>query len=206
MNEKQTVCRAGRLTVRILVLLLSVLMMLTAVSCSRKSGGSGTGGGVNKPGRPAESGPPPAGTLHYEVGNLSLWLPAGFKPFTSGQKANAGAFTDGNAYYYVRKCLPADTGTSETYFARLTASEYGDLLLYGTEDYEEYAGHNTRSAGFFFTHEGETAETTKVFCQYYVKDKANACFWLVECQCTAEYSEQYVSLFSELDQYFVLIK
>lgn len=179
----------------ILCLCLCTLMLLLAGCAEEKT---------SDPSIPEGVGTLPENTNGFIIGNLSIILPREFKQFDPGNDKWNAAFNDGYAQFYVRKCLPEDTGTSPSYFDRLTASEYGDLLLYGTYDYDEYKAHNKDSAGFFYFIPGETAETTVCVCDYVIKDKKTGCFWLVECRFTYEYAERYVALFETWDEYFVL--
>lgn len=176
---------------------LLVSLLLGFALCNQKSDGKEEIETVN----------PPAGANKYVYEDrLTVYLPEEFKPFATGDKKALAAFNNGKAQFYIKKCLPADTGTSESYFDDLTASAYGELVLHGTENYDMYAGHNKNSAGFLYKHEGDTPETTYCYCNYYIKDSQSGCFWLVECRFTAEYADEYTTLFQKWDQYFVLCK
>lgn len=169
------------------VICLVLICVLSAAGCAHKPHTL-----VYVPGttaaetRTIETIPVPDSFVGYTAENFVINVPDSFMRFTSGDQKNLIALTDERAQVYVRKCVPADTGTDASYFETLDAAEYCELYcdLNGFGDTEPLPTYQKRVAGVRYTVPGDSNETTAVFSLYFIKDADHGCVWMVRCRCT----------------------
>lgn len=151
-----------------------------------------------------ETVPLPDDYVRYTVENFGLSAPGTFFRFTSGDPKNLLALTDERAQIYVRKCVPSDTGTDESYFAGLDAYEYCELFcdLSGISGREPLTAYQVKTAGVRYVVPADNDETTAVHSLYFVKDADHGCVWLVRCRCTKDVLGDYEDLFEDLTYFF----
>ena len=187
------------------------LLILCACLLSACGTRPGTQGGAGKDTTRADAGaetvpPLPSHYRWYTYENAAFAAPEeAFRVFTSGDSRNVLSLTggDGAAQVYLRKCLPADTGTDKAYFDKLTAAAYGELFcdLNGISERTPVGTQSRTRAGLSYTVPGETDENTAVFRLYFVKDSEHGCIWLLKCRCTAASADEWLPLFDNMSRF-----
>ena len=175
-------------TIRYAALICLVLLcILAAAGCADKPRKpTYTPGTTADKTQTIETIPVPDNFVRHTVEDFAINVPDSFTRFTSGDQKNLLALTDERAQVYVRKCVPADTGTDASYFETLDAAEYCELFcdLSGLTEREALPTRQRRVAGVRYTVPGDSDETTAVFSLYFVKDADHGCVWMIKCRCT----------------------
>lgn len=148
--------------------------------------------------------PVPDNFVRHTAENFAIGVPDSFVPFTSGDPKNLVALTDENAQVYIRKCVPADTGTDAAYFEKLDAAEYCELYcdLKGLGDTEPLPTYRRSIVGVRYTVPADSDETTAVFSLYFMRDADHRCVWMVKCRCTLADLDTYEDMFETLTGFF----